>query len=105
VPAAPGDIEAVRQQLDAVSRQLAASLDDNWKKYLALPPELYIPNQTPNLQALGQAIARYDDVSRKPQYAALTARPEFQDTLRLLWKLNELQTSASKPLELPPPPM
>ena len=50
------------------------SLDDNWKQYLALPPEMYIPDQVPNPQVLQQAIARYEEVSRRPEYAA-SARP------------------------------
>src|SRR5262245_30739090 len=44
-PQGTASLEAARQQLDMSSRQLAATLDDSWKKYLALPPELYTPNQ------------------------------------------------------------
>ncbi|MEX0642096.1 MAG: lipid-binding SYLF domain-containing protein [Pirellulales bacterium] len=104
VPEAPGKIEAARQQLDAASRQLAASLDDNWKKYLALPPEIYIPYHTPNPQVLQQALSRYEEISRNPKYAVLTGRPDFQATLKAMWRLAELQTDANTPLQLPPPP-
>jgi lipid-binding SYLF domain-containing protein len=104
VPAGPSEIEKARQQLDAASRQLAASLDDNWKKFLALPPEIYIPNQMPNPQAIHQAISRYEDVSRRPEYAALQNRPEFQATLKAMWRLGELQSETDTPLHLPPPP-
>jgi hypothetical protein len=48
------NVEAVRQQLDTASRQLAANLDDSWKTYLALPPDVYTPNQVPNMQAISR---------------------------------------------------
>jgi SH3 domain-containing YSC84-like protein 1 len=103
-PQEPGKIEAARQQLDAASRQLAANVDGNWKKYLALPPEIYIPYHTPNPQVLQQALSRYEEISRRPEYAPLTSRPEFQATLKSMWQLAELQTDANTPLQLPPPP-
>jgi len=104
VPQAPGNVEAARQQLDAASRQLAAQLDNQWRQYLALPPEVYLPNQSPNLQALEQTIARYEAVAGQPQYATLAARLEFQQTLQGLWRLAELQQGTQQ-LRLPPPPM
>ncbi|MEX2316229.1 MAG: lipid-binding SYLF domain-containing protein [Pirellulales bacterium] len=103
-PQAPLEIEAARQQLDAASRQLAAMLDDAWKRYLALPPDVYLPNQNPNPQTIQQAVARYEDIARRQEYAALHARPEFQETRRWLWRLNELQQASSRALQLPPPP-
>lgn len=104
VPAAPSAIEAARQQLDAVSRPLAASLDADWRRFLALPPEVYMPNYVPSAQDIHQAIARYEDVSERPEFAALTSRPEFQETLKALWNLSEAMQGANQPLQLPPPP-
>jgi lipid-binding SYLF domain-containing protein len=104
-PGAPNELEATRQQLDAASRQLAAILDDNWKQYLALPPDIYMPNRAPNPQTLQQASARYEEISRRPEYAALQSRPEFQQTRSLLWRLNELQQAGATGLQLPPPPV
>jgi lipid-binding SYLF domain-containing protein len=105
VPQSPNAVEAARQQLDASSRQLAANLDDQWKKYLALPPEVYIPNHMPSIEAIEQAINRYESVSRQPQYAKLAKQPAFQATLKGLWKLGELQQGGQQKLRLPPPPM
>jgi lipid-binding SYLF domain-containing protein len=99
-----GDAEATRQQLATASNQLAANLDDNWKRYLALPREVYTPNQVPNPQETQQALQKYEDVSRNPQYAALQARPEFQQTLTSLRKLSEVRTASNASLQLPPPP-
>src|SRR5215212_2305596 len=99
-----GDAEATRQQLAAASNQLAANLDDNWKRYLALPREVYAANQVPNPQETQQALQKYEDVARNPQYAALQARPEFQQTLTSLRKLSEVRTASNTSLQLPPPP-
>jgi lipid-binding SYLF domain-containing protein len=104
-PQAPTTLESARQQLDASSRQLAAGLDDQWKQYLALPAEVYIPNHMPSVESLHQAILRYETVSREPQYAALTNQPAFQSTLKGLWRLGELQEGGQGTLRLPPPPL
>jgi lipid-binding SYLF domain-containing protein len=104
VPQGTTNVEAVRQQLDANSRQLAANLDDDWKKFLALPPEVYTANQTPNPQALQQAVANYNDAARDPRYAALQARPEFQATLKSLNQFATVRTASNTTLQLPPPP-
>ena len=105
VPQAPSNLEAVRQQLDASSRQLAASLDEQWKQYLALPAEIYIPNHAPSMESIEQAISRYETVSEDTKYAALTNQPAFQATLQGLWRLGELQQGAQQKLRLPPPPV
>lgn len=99
-----GDAEATRQQLATASNHLAANLDDNWKRYLALPREVYTPNQVPNPQETQQALQKYEDVARNPQYAALQARPEFQQTLTALRRLSEVRTASNATLQLPPPP-
>jgi len=103
-PAPASEIEVAKQQLDAASRQLAANLDDRWKVYLALPPEVYIPNHMPTIEELEQAIHRYEAVSQQPQYASLTSQPAFQATLKGLWRLGELQQGAQQKLPLPAPP-
>ncbi len=103
-----GDTETTRQQLDASSRQLAARVDDGWKQYLALPPEVYMPNQVPSPQATQQALQKYEDIAHNSQYAALHSCPEFQQTLAALRKLGDVRTasntSTSNTLSLPAPP-
>jgi SH3 domain-containing YSC84-like protein 1 len=103
MPQGTANVEATRQQLDTSSRQLAANLDDAWKTYLALPPELYTPNQVPSPQALQQSLTKYEDVACKPEYAALTSRADFKATLKSLRQLSNTRT-ASNTLQLPPPP-
>jgi SH3 domain-containing YSC84-like protein 1 len=99
----PNAVEAARQQLDTVSRTLVPILDDSWRQYLALPPEVYVANGVPNPQGIQLEIARYEEISKRPEFAALTSRPEFQDTLKALWKLGEAQ-AGGQPLQLPAPP-
>jgi len=102
-----GDTEATRQQLETASRQLAATVDDSWKQYLALPREVYFPNQVPKPQETQQALQKYEGVARNPQYAALSARPEFQQTLTALRKFGDVRTASttsSATLTLPAPP-
>jgi SH3 domain-containing YSC84-like protein 1 len=99
-----GEVEVARQQLDTASRKLTSNLDENWKRYLAMPPEVYVPNQTPNPQTIQATLARYEEVSRKPEYAALQTRPEFQQTVQSLRRLNEVRTASNTSAQLPPPP-
>jgi lipid-binding SYLF domain-containing protein len=104
VPQGASGIETARRQLDVSSRQLSTVLDANWRNYLALPPEVYTPNAAPSPQAIEPALARYENVARRPEYAALHARPEFQETLHSLRQLAEVRTAANTRLDLPPPP-
>jgi hypothetical protein len=99
----PGDAETARAQLDTSYRQLTANLDPSWRSYLALPPQISMPNQAANPQELQQALQRYENVSRDSQYAALQVRPDFQQTLASLRRLSDVRT-ASNTLQLPPPP-
>jgi SH3 domain-containing YSC84-like protein 1 len=100
-----GETEVARQQLDRSSRQLLADpmLNSEWKNYLALPPSVYTPNAALDPQSLQQATARYEEVSRGSQFAALNTKPEFQEALRSLKRLGEVRT-ASNTSQLPPPP-
>ena len=74
-------------------------------QFLALPPEIYIPNHAPSVESIEQAISRYETVSEDPQFAALTNQPAFQATLKGLWRLGELQQGSQQKMRLPPPPI
>ncbi len=104
VPKPASELETARQQLDATSRELAAGLDDQWREFLALPPEVYIPNHAPSMQSIEQAISRYETVSENPKFEALTSQPAFENTLKGLWRLGELMQGRQERLRLPPPP-
>ena len=104
MPVGQGNTEATRQQLDSASRQLAASLDPSWQQYLALPAEVYTPNTVPNPQSMQQALQRYEDAAKQPQYAALKDKPGFQQTVAGLRRMSEVSTASLPPSTLPPPP-
>ena len=64
-----------------------------------------MPNHAPSIEAVEEAIRRYETVTQQPQYAGLASQPAFQATLKGLWRLGELQQGAKQELRLPPPPM
>ncbi len=104
MPAAPPDLAAVRAELARQSQQLQAMLDDTWKRFLALPPELVSGMAQPSPAAVTDAISRYETVLRDPQYQTLTQRPEFRSTLELLRRYREACAIVAGPGPLPPPP-
>jgi SH3 domain-containing YSC84-like protein 1 len=101
----PADLAAIRGQLADSSRRLAGRVDSRWQNYLALPAELYVPNQMPRPDAVTAAVDRFNAVATNPKYATLTTRPEFQETFGLLKAYRDLQSAGAKTtLALPPPP-
>ena len=102
-----GDVESARAQLDSAYRQLnsyAATQGPDWQAYLALPPEVSTPNQTPNPQAIQTALQKYEAVCHNPQYTALSTRPDFQQTLVSLRRMSDIRTASNTSGQLPPPP-
>lgn len=97
---AVADAAAVRSQLAESARQLSLLLDDNWRRYLALPAEVYGGASSP--EAVAAALARFDSVAATPSYAALANRTEFQATRDLLRRYQAALPAV--PLNLPPPP-
>lgn len=108
MPAGPApaaaDLQAVRTELAKQSQQLLALLDDNWKRFLALPQEIVTGTGLPPAAAVTDAVNRYEAVARDPQYQALSQRPEFRATLDLLRRYREISAVASNPVPLLPPP-
>ena len=107
-PGADPALEA-RQQLAASWQALDRRLDDAWRRYLALPPEVFAAGQSPSVEALGRSLQAYQSVAANPQYRALTDMPEFQATLAWLRKAIVAQVNAPggegwKATTLPPPP-
>ena len=105
-PAAPvaAELQAVRTELAKQSQQLLALLDDNWKRFLALPQEIVTGTDQAQAASVTDAINRYEAVARDPQYQALTQRSEFRATLDLLRRYREFTTVVSNPAPLLPPP-
>src|SRR5262249_7497023 len=78
------DNRDVQAKLATASQQLSAILDDRWKAYLALPPEVFGGPRPPSIESLAQALNRYQEVSTNPQFSNLAQRPEFAETYQLL---------------------
>jgi hypothetical protein len=110
MPAAAATPEQLRAALVDASRRLDPLVDDTWRKYLALPPQV-LNGQPPVRADLVTTLARYDRVGQDPTYKALTDRPEFRATHDLLHRY--LAVSDAKAAgttvgpglgQLPPPP-
>jgi len=107
-PAADPASEA-KQQLAASWQALDRRLDDAWRRYLALPPEVFAAGQAPSVESLGKSLQAYQSVAANPQYRVLAEMPEFQATLAWLRKAIVAQVNAPggegwKATTLPPPP-
>lgn len=103
-PTVANDPQLVRRQLTDAARQLDPLLDDNWKKYLALPDEVYREGGRPTAEALNQTLVRYDNVARSPQYQTLAQQAQFRAAYDLLKRYASLETQRASTLSLPSPP-
>jgi lipid-binding SYLF domain-containing protein len=106
-PANPAErIELVRKELANSATQLNTILDDSWRRYLALPAEIYQDGKAPAPDALGLSLGRFDSVARDPQYRKLHERLEFRATHELLHEFAaSLADGGQGKLSLPPPPL
>ncbi len=102
--ASPDSLASVRAELAARNAQLQALLDDNWRRFLALPTEVLSETAPPNLPALTDAIGRYETILRDPQYQTLAQRPEFRATLETLRRYRELSSIVPTPGPAPAAP-
>lgn len=103
--AAPGRLPTLRESLGKNATQLYAIVDEPWRRYLALPREVFEGTNPPRLETLQPPLAQFDRVSTDPNYKTLAARPEFQATHELLREfVRELSEGARSQLTLPPPP-
>jgi hypothetical protein len=91
--------------LARAAMNLSPILDEPWRKYLALPAEVFDPARHPSPQALESSLQRFNAVAQNPQYQGLTSRSEFQAAHQLLQRVSdERRTANSRQLVLPPPP-
>lgn len=77
-PVVEDPMEKLRQQVASSSDQLSRVLDDTWRRYLALPADIFVEAGQPSRAALDSALSRYEQVASDPKYAALAKRAEFQ---------------------------
>lgn len=104
VPPQAAAAVGVGRSLAASSQKLQNLVDNNWKRYLALPNEIY-QGGVPKQDVLQQTLGRYQSVAQNNAYQPLTSRPEFQDTYQLLQQyVQAVAASNSGTLSLPAPP-
>ncbi|UUO06466.1 lipid-binding SYLF domain-containing protein [Blastopirellula sp. J2-11] len=104
---ASAHLNQLQAETAAASQRLGAVLDDNWRRYLGLPPEVYTPGRQPSPQALEASLENFRRVMANPQYAQLSQRADFRS---LVATLEQYAAALSQPvndnaLQLPPPPM
>lgn len=104
IPAPPPGAEGTRRDLARAAAQMNALLDDRWRRFLALPAEVFQPGATPAAASLQQVLQQYQAVATMPEYRELAQRPEFQSTYGLLQRYSAQLHSTTPALNLPPPP-
>ena len=99
------NLETQRITILESAKALGPALNEEWRRYLALPTEFSTPNRQPAPQSLRFVLDRFDAVARDPRYRALSDRAEFGATRDALARYYATITAA-KPasLNLPPPP-
>lgn len=93
---------SLQTQLADSARRMNAILDDRWKNYLALPPEVYAPDRQATVVSLNPALTRFNEVATDPKYRALADRNEFRQTHALLKQVIASQATPA-PVQVPPP--
>jgi hypothetical protein len=97
--------EVLKSQLSEASRRLSLIVDDSWRRYLALPAEIFSPAAQPTAEALATTSARYDRVAKDTRYRSLAERAEFRAVHELLRRYEQSLRPAQSVLpSLPPPP-
>jgi SH3 domain-containing YSC84-like protein 1 len=105
-PAQPaGEADALRTELARSMASLSPLLDDNWRRYLALPAEVHQTGQHPSAAALQVTLKRFDSIAKDARYRTLADRGEFQSAYGLLQAYSNTLSADNRPqLALPPPP-
>ncbi|WP_254508937.1 lipid-binding SYLF domain-containing protein [Anatilimnocola floriformis] len=111
-PPMPGAVDdraarlaAVQQELARSATQLSGVLDENWRRYLALPAEVFAAGKVPPPETLNATLQRFESVARDPQFRQLNERLDFRATLELLREYSAtLAEGGQGKLSLPPPP-
>ncbi|TWU22602.1 lipid-binding SYLF domain-containing protein [Bythopirellula polymerisocia] len=102
----PNQFAAPTNPLSESWQRLDGILTPEWKQYLAIPTANEFNNAEAYREALIYTQARYETIASNPQYAQLSARPEFQAAYGLLRHAVSSQIAAPEgQLVLPPPPM
>lgn len=98
------DEDVLRGQLAQIAPKLFELLDDHWKRYLALPSQVFLAGEHPKPGDLQAVVSRYDVIATDSRFSQLASRPEFQSVYGALKHYQQALTVSSPALNLPPPP-
>jgi lipid-binding SYLF domain-containing protein len=98
------EADVLRTQLTKLAPELYEKLDDNWKNYLALPSSIFLTGGHPSESEIATVVQHFQAVATNPAYKELASYPAFQSVYGVLRHYQQTITSASSPLNLPPPP-
>lgn len=101
------DADAIRTELAQAASALNPLLDQGWRRYLALPAEVYQTGRHPSAEAVAACLKRYETVALNREYRALSSRIEFQTAHRELGAYHAALAASggtTSQLTLPPPP-
>jgi len=101
-PASQSDL--LQQQLAQATPELYDLLDDQWRSFLDIPPEILTGRGAPSSESLNETLDRFNQIAQDSRYQALSQRPEFQSVRELLQHYASTLSSAGEQLDLPPPP-
>ena len=96
--------DVLRTQLTKLAPELYEKLDLNWKNYLALPSSIFLTGEHPSESEIATVVQHFEAVASNPAYKQLASYPAFQSVYGVLRHYQQTITSASSPLNLPPPP-
>ncbi len=105
VAVSPKLIEGLRRSMIQSAGQLHASLNPEWRRYLALPHEFQQPGVIASPESLAKALQHYGSVNANPEYQKLAQNPDFQRTLESLIEYEKATQASSPTMILPPPPV
>jgi lipid-binding SYLF domain-containing protein len=100
------DADALRGELARSAAALNPLLDQSWRRYLALPAEVYQTGRHASADAVAACLKRYEAVGLNREYQTLASRAEFQAAERGLAAYHAALAGSgtTSQLSLPPPP-
>lgn len=96
--------EGLQRQLAQAAVPLYELLDDAWRSYLAMPPEIFHHSGHPDPASLQTVLDRFAVVATTDQFQPLAVLPQFQATHALLKQYAASLSEVPPALQLPPPP-
>ena len=92
------------RSLNKHATQLYGIVDEQWRRFLGMPSDVFNVNEPPNSDAVQASLRQFDRIAGDPKYKSLADRPEFQSTHELMKEYARELTTGAGQVALPPPP-